>query len=443
MLNKFYDDIIYRGKIKRDGEEIMIKNKVVALVVAILLSIPVTVNCYGEINENYGLQNPRIIESQHNENVTWDCVYFGNYYQSSSEYKEPIKWRVLYVNGNNAFLLADKCLDVMQYNYSLSYISWENCTLRSWLNGYTSDYNLDEKDYENNNFVNTAFSQVEKNAILDTNVVNEEHYLYGTDGGNDTVDKIFVLSLNEILNESYGFLDDVTKYDKAKDGVATQYMADGGTFHESFGDRMKADKSHYWWLRTPGDDLRRAVRIYSGKVRVEGEAIVLSATGVRPALHLDLSQADVWKPAGSVRSDGTSNKYSLSELATAESVTVQNIIGITTIKEETIFTNRDETEKQGTSNKTNISKAKIKSVKNQKKKSIIVKYKKLTNAKQYQIQYALDKKFTKTVKTKKTKKISYKIKKLKKKKTYYIRVRGINGKSKGKWSQVKKVRVKK
>ena len=70
---------------------------------------------------------------------------------------------------------------------------------------------------------------------------------------------------------------------------------------------------------------------------------------------------------------------------------------------------------------------------------------KVTGAKGYQLQYALNKKFKKkSIQTKKTK---YTIKKLKKKKTYYIRVRAykMNGKKKvyGKWSTVKKVKIRK
>ena len=49
------------------------------------------------------LQNPT---TDGNSVTTWDCIYFGNYYQSNSSTKEPIKWRVLSVNGNDAFLLA-------------------------------------------------------------------------------------------------------------------------------------------------------------------------------------------------------------------------------------------------------------------------------------------------------------------------------------------------
>lgn len=86
--------------------------------------------------------------------------------------------------------------------------------------------------------------------------------------------------------------------------------------------------------------------------------------------------------------------------------------------------------------------AKIKSAKNQKKKCIFLILNKTKNAKKYQIQYSTSKKFKKAI-TKTTKKLKYKIKKLTKGKTYYIRVRGLNGKQAGKWSKIKKVRIKK
>ncbi|MCI9616749.1 MAG: fibronectin type III domain-containing protein [Eubacterium sp.] len=85
--------------------------------------------------------------------------------------------------------------------------------------------------------------------------------------------------------------------------------------------------------------------------------------------------------------------------------------------------------------------AKIKSVRYVKKKFIVIKFKKVKNAKKYQIQYATNKRFKKfTIKT--TRKLKYTIKKLKKGKTYYIRVRGINETKKGSWSQKRKVTIK-
>lgn len=73
-------------------------------------------------------------------------------------------------------------------------------------------------------------------------------------------------------------------------------------------------------------------------------------------------------------------------------------------------------------------------------------WKKLTNVSGYQIQYAPNKKFKKA-KSKTVKSTSVTIKKLKKKKTYFVRVRAyklVDGKKVyGKWSVVKKVKIKK
>ena len=94
------------------------------------------------------------------------------------------------------------------------------------------------------------------------------------------------------------------------------------------------------------------------------------------------------------------------------------------------------------------SKTKISSAKNKKSKKVVVKWKKINGAKSYQVQYALNKKFTKSNKTKFTTKETVTLTKLKKKKTYYIRVRAYTFDSKGNviygdWSKVKKLKIKK
>lgn len=98
---------------------------------------------------------------------------------------------------------------------------------------------------------------------------------------------------------------------------------------------------------------------------------------------------------------------------------------------------------QPMTDKVTLSKTKIKKIKNIKKKSVSLTWKKVAKAKQYKVQYTTNKKFKKGVKTKKVKILSTKIKGLKKKKTYYFRVCAVNGKIQGKWSAVKKVKIKK
>ena len=73
---------------------------------------------------------------------------------------EPIKWRVLHTDGNQALLLADVALDNQKYHPEIAeiYMSWEICTLRSWLNGYGAESNQQAIDYTRKNFINSAFT---------------------------------------------------------------------------------------------------------------------------------------------------------------------------------------------------------------------------------------------------------------------------------------------
>ena len=98
--------------------------------------------------------------------------------------------------------------------------------------------------------------------------------------------------------------------------------------------------------------------------------------------------------------------------------------------------------------KVKVAKVSITSAKNSKSKQSLLKYKKVSGVKGYEISYSMDKKFKKAVTKKNTTKTSYTIKKLKKGKTYYVRIRAYKvdstgGKVYGKYSSVKKVKINK
>ena len=182
-------------------------------IMVIVMSAGLPLGNGGEVNAaRRTLKNP----SRNSDGVvTWDCVYFGNYPQSDAtgKTKEPIKWRVLSVNGDDAFLIADRNLDVQRYNDTGTPVTWETCTMRSWLNGYGSSSNVCETDYTNDNFIDRAFTDSEQSAIRNTAVENKDNPKYGTDGGKDTIDKVFLLSYDEITNPDYGFSGDYRVYD--------------------------------------------------------------------------------------------------------------------------------------------------------------------------------------------------------------------------------------
>ena len=217
-----------------------------------------------------------------------DNLYFGTYQQSSDGNDgyniDPIKWRVLENADGQLFLLSDQNLDVFQYHTDLESITWERSTMRSWLNGYDALHNTGGDsgiDYTSDNFIGTAFSEKEQKAIADTTVVNDDNPTYGTEGGENTNDKIFLLSIAEAQNSSY-FADDNSRI-----ATNTAYVADGGKIGSNMYGVGKADN---WWLRSPGvDDDIAAYVTYNGGVRSFGPNVDFVITAVRPAFNLDLN----------------------------------------------------------------------------------------------------------------------------------------------------------
>lgn len=263
------------------------------------------------------VENPKIVKDtsvEGGKKVTWDCIWFGSYPQTKivssskendlystlekangwdknndiiigkekyhrakkSYFKyEPIKWRVIKCENGEALLLSDIVLDKQKYNKRLKKVTWEKSTLRKWLN---------------KKFMNRAFSSSEQEAIRTTKVINEDNYYYKTDGGNDTLDKIYLLSLSETDEEKeYGFTDSY--------GMTIKYS--------NYAD---LDDYQYWWLRTPGEkNISAAAVDMSGKAYLGGGESDMEL-GIRPVLHLNLLATDDYSYAGKITSDGTVNQ---------------------------------------------------------------------------------------------------------------------------------------
>lgn len=269
------------------------------MALSLLMGIP-----FNEMNkvEAASLNNP---SKDGNGVVTWDCVYFGKYPQSDKTgvTKDPIKWRVLSVDGDDAFLLADRNLDAWQYYTKFANITWEMCTMRSWLNGYGPTSNSASISYKYDNFIDQAFSTEEQNAIMTTTVTPDTD-----NGGNETQDKIYLLSYNDALNPDYGFSSETTA-DKSRERVNTAYVAAGGSAADLYDVKTNAvNETNWWWLRTPGTFTNNACYVgLTGSVSNNGY-VDTGRYAVCPALHLDLTQTSLWTYAGTVSSDGTCNE---------------------------------------------------------------------------------------------------------------------------------------
>ncbi|MBR1866598.1 MAG: hypothetical protein IJ801_08835, partial [Lachnospiraceae bacterium] len=283
--------------------------RIVSVLMTAVLTIPMLAGpAKGELGSVQAatLSNPR----RSGAVVTWDCVYFGRYAQSDAKgtRKEAIKWRVLSVNGNDAFLVADKNLDVAYYHDQWVNISWEKSTIRSWLNGYGYSNNASTRDYRSSNFLNRAFSVTEQGVILTTDVKNANNPKYSTSAGNDTKDKVFLLSYSDVTNSAYGFATDPGADDPARERVNTAYVAAGGKEGSYESDKTGAEGAKgWWWLRSSGGFANGAMYVgETGITYEDGIEVDVGYFEVCPALHLDLSKTKVWSYAGTVSSDGSS-----------------------------------------------------------------------------------------------------------------------------------------
>ena len=116
---------------------------------------------------------------------------------------EPIKWRIVKEKDREVILVSDKIIDFQKYDENYSH--YEKSDIRTWLNG---------------EFLETAFSEVDREIILKTAVDNGEEST-GTLSSpyicNDTEDEIFLLSYEEIAGGEYGFGSDAKRQKKNTD----------------------------------------------------------------------------------------------------------------------------------------------------------------------------------------------------------------------------------
>ena len=186
-------------------------------------------------------------------------VEFGSYPITKGGSRKPILWNILRRKGNKAMLFSAYGLDAKPYNKELEDITWETCTLRKWLN---------------EEFHNAAFTDEEQRRILMTKVENKENPNFKTPGGNDTKDKIFLLSLDE-----------VNKY--LSTGIERQVAPTPYAVKQGVSKRWNSNC--WWWLRSPGNISRGAADVRrDGSIDDYGCIVDHGDSAVCPALWIDL-----------------------------------------------------------------------------------------------------------------------------------------------------------
>lgn len=168
-------------------------------------------------------------------------IAFGSYPQTKTGKDDtPIEWLVLESDGETALLISRYALDCKPYNTEFEKITWEQCTLRGWLN---------------NEFYNRAFSAKEEQYILQSDVSADKTSKYNTNSGNTTKDKVFLLS-NVEANEYF-------KSDDERMCAPTDYARGAATSNTY---KVEDRYTCIWWLRSPGCSSSTAKVQFDGSI---------------------------------------------------------------------------------------------------------------------------------------------------------------------------------
>ncbi len=219
---------------------------------------------------------------------------------------QPIKWRVLSTDGKEALLMSDKALDDKKYNTEYEAVTWETCTMRSFLNGYGSTSNKQKEDYRKKNFINSTFTSDERNLIKEKTLENKDNPEHGTAGGKSTKDKVFLLSYDAVTKGSYGFSSDYSNRDKARRMQTSTYAKAMGAWWNTY---TKYSGNSWWRLRSPGDGSDWAMNVHDdGYVSPGGSSVHYDSHALVPALYLNLSSSNLYRYAGTVCTNGSVNE---------------------------------------------------------------------------------------------------------------------------------------
>ena len=177
-----------------------------------------------------------------------------------------INWLVLDEQRSEMLLLSETILDKKWYHEKYTGITWVDCTLRKYLNNVFFD----------------TFDRNDKLRIAETSINNPKNPWHGTNGGQDTSDRIFLLSIEEVLMYfgDSGQLQDENPKNK-------YWIKD--EFNESRKALDSNSTSSSWWLRSPGSNSLSAASVSSdGGLGISGEYVNAAGggIGVRPALWL-------------------------------------------------------------------------------------------------------------------------------------------------------------
>ena len=196
-----------------------------------------------------------VVELQHAR--VGDLIKFGSF-----------EWKVLEVKRHKLLIISNCIIEQRRYGKLSIFgnMTWKKSEIRKYLN---SDFLL-------------KFSPREIDMILRSDVPNPDNKWYGISGGDSTDDKVFLLSIDEVV-KYFGDSGQLTNRPSGASGISDMYNSQ----------RIARDarvSASWWWLRSPGYHPDFAADVdYVGNLDMRGSNVSWSGGGVRPALWLNLT----------------------------------------------------------------------------------------------------------------------------------------------------------
>ena len=229
------------------------------------------------------------ITYQDDNGYTYGNVYWFKY--------EPLKWRVL--DASTGLVMCETIIDSQPYNnYIISNGTdghdhtayWGDSAQTYYANNYAKS---SIRQWLNDDFYNTAFSDEQKSNIMTTTLNNNcWHSLNGYSDYKEydapsTSDKVFLLSWDDVTNSAYDFSLRGSDYDTARRLKGSDYAKCQGLYSGS-----EYDGNSLWWLRTPSGDSGYVRNVGNDGGAYSYKYVNFTDYGVCPAMCLSEMKSD-------------------------------------------------------------------------------------------------------------------------------------------------------
>ena len=194
-------------------------------------------------------------------------IIMGEYPQTCGMKKEPVEWIVLKEEQQRCLCISKYLLDCKPYHDSSKNITWQDCTLRNWLN---------------HDFLMQTFSNEERVKILLSTIENTAE---------NTRDYIFLLSTDEVEELFDDEVEDYVDYEE-RGAMTTAYARSQGAWF--IDENCEEENKGTWWLRYYGDfrdkeegkyDFISCVN-FDGYIERAAQGVEEAGSCIRPAFWL-------------------------------------------------------------------------------------------------------------------------------------------------------------